>query len=488
MERLMNDISYANRYTAHTYLEFFMMKEKPTVPKGAGKIWQAARADTDFMERLRAQAVWSEKYEDELDVPDEYPCHLTEKDENKYIIPLDTAFGKHLARNARSINYNGYARGQEKIDDCDLGCWYMHQMAREDEFESETYADELDSRRDQLNLYLKLMRVDLCEDDFGLADLKAASQKPYFWASGFSDLYRMTAFIDLIDDVASSADYGTGEEPHTVLYDGPAGKIVMPHTKDAAIFWGQQTKWCIAATIYQNEFNTYNAEGPVFMYLPRVSKAERKKEPDLKSFKYAWADNQLWNEQDRPLKRMPEHVKRLIAEASEAMPQAYAGYHEAYGCPLKDDLRRLKSSFTESAYANIPETLRTYLLKHLDLPPKVSRDAGKMLDIIKRDESMFDYAAESLLNFPEFCYAAFLCNAKVLGKMDDDMRLRVMDLAVDACEQGQEDVFDKVKKYIHLHPAFWSGGISSDTSEISGTLRTYREKNLPSSHGPCLTM
>ena len=44
----------------------------------------------------------------------------------------------------------------------------------------------------------------------------------------------------------------------TVIYDGPEGKVVMPHTQESSIHWGAQTKWCIAAEKSHNRFEHYN--------------------------------------------------------------------------------------------------------------------------------------------------------------------------------------------------------------------------------------
>ena len=50
----------------------------------------------------------------------------------------------------------------------------------------------------------------------------------------------------------------------SILYEGEEGRVVIPHTKDAAIFWGKQTRWCVSAEGSANYFSHYNDKAPVF--------------------------------------------------------------------------------------------------------------------------------------------------------------------------------------------------------------------------------
>ncbi len=56
-----------------------------------------------------------------------------------------------------------------------------------------------------------------------------------------------------------------------VLYDGEAGKIVIPQTMESSQFWGRETRWCISASKSDNLFEKYNQDGktPILMFLPR---------------------------------------------------------------------------------------------------------------------------------------------------------------------------------------------------------------------------
>lgn len=47
-------------------------------------------------------------------------------------------------------------------------------------------------------------------------------------------------------------------EETDIVYDGPDGMILQPHTPEASCFWGQGTRWCTAATSSDNMFHHYD--------------------------------------------------------------------------------------------------------------------------------------------------------------------------------------------------------------------------------------
>jgi hypothetical protein len=51
-----------------------------------------------------------------------------------------------------------------------------------------------------------------------------------------------------------------------LIYDGAEGKISVPLTQEASMFWGQGTKWCTAAA-KSNMFNYYNKDGNLYIIL-----------------------------------------------------------------------------------------------------------------------------------------------------------------------------------------------------------------------------
>jgi hypothetical protein len=51
-----------------------------------------------------------------------------------------------------------------------------------------------------------------------------------------------------------------------VIYNGSQGKILVPLTQEASMFWGQGTKWCTAAN-KDNMFDEYNKDGHLYIIL-----------------------------------------------------------------------------------------------------------------------------------------------------------------------------------------------------------------------------
>lgn len=87
----------------------------------------------------------------------------------------------------------------------------------------------------------------------------------------------MSEKLNLSDELNSAADSARSRKRKyraqinretTVLYEGKLGKVVIPHSMRAAIFWGRDTKWCTAAAISRNRYQTYTETSPLVTFLP----------------------------------------------------------------------------------------------------------------------------------------------------------------------------------------------------------------------------
>ena len=65
---------------------------------------------------------------------------------------------------------------------------------------------------------------------------------------------------------------GVNQDEYGVIYDGPLGRLVVLKTKNASCGFGRGTKWCIAATIYFNSFETYTIDGPMYVWITKDGK------------------------------------------------------------------------------------------------------------------------------------------------------------------------------------------------------------------------
>lgn len=83
----------------------------------------------------------------------------------------------------------------------------------------------------------------------------------------------------------------TGEAE--VFHDDDAIRIIIPKTKEAAIYFGRNTRWCTSA-LYGNMFDSYANDGPLYIIL---FKAENIR------WQFHFKSAQFMDEQDKPLSR-----------------------------------------------------------------------------------------------------------------------------------------------------------------------------------------
>ena len=113
----------------------------------------------------------------------------------------------------------------------------------------------------------------------------------------------------------SAEDKARLSKETTVFYQGPEGKIVMPHTKWACQYWGNQTEWCISAAKSENYFDGYDEHWPIIIYLPKVTEQDLKEFPKYSSFKSAAVRGEVYDECDETKAIMPECLRKLARAA-----------------------------------------------------------------------------------------------------------------------------------------------------------------------------
>jgi hypothetical protein len=91
------------------------------------------------------------------------------------------------------------------------------------------------------------------------------------------DINKIKSLSDLESLVEPFEDVKSGKEEKRelsaniksqtkIIYNGSQGKILVPLTKEASMFWGQGTKWCTAAN-KDNMFDNYNKDGHLYIIL-----------------------------------------------------------------------------------------------------------------------------------------------------------------------------------------------------------------------------
>ena len=65
-----------------------------------------------------------------------------------------------------------------------------------------------------------------------------------------------------------------GKNDTAYLLDGPAYRVLVPLTKESAIYWGSDTEWCTADERDDwNRFEVYNKEGPLYIAISKADPA-----------------------------------------------------------------------------------------------------------------------------------------------------------------------------------------------------------------------
>lgn len=79
----------------------------------------------------------------------------------------------------------------------------------------------------------------------------------------------------------------------TKMYEDDEWLVIVPHTKEASIFYGKGTQWCTAAEKSYNAFDEYNEEGPLFI---NINKKTNKK------YQFHFESHQFMDENDYNIK------------------------------------------------------------------------------------------------------------------------------------------------------------------------------------------
>ena len=79
----------------------------------------------------------------------------------------------------------------------------------------------------------------------------------------------------------------------TKMYEDDEWLVIVPHTKEASIYYGKGTQWCTAAEKSYNAFDEYNEEGPLFI---NINKKTNKK------YQFHFESHQFMDENDHNIK------------------------------------------------------------------------------------------------------------------------------------------------------------------------------------------
>jgi hypothetical protein len=109
---------------------------------------------------------------------------------------------------------------------------------------------------------------------------------------GLPELY------DAIKDYIGQQDVSHRQEVRDIkqgaekAFEDDKWLVIIPHTQEAACYYGKNTQWCTAATSSENMFNYYNKQGPLYI---NINKKTNEK------FQFHFQSEQFMDERDEPI-------------------------------------------------------------------------------------------------------------------------------------------------------------------------------------------
>ena len=102
-------------------------------------------------------------------------------------------------------------------------------------------------------------------------------------------------FMNVIDEYPDPERQESGKELKgnaTEFYEDNDLRIIVPQDQNAACYYGRGTRWCTAATVGQNFFNSYSARGPLYIIIPK------RPEHNGEKYQFSFAADQFMDESD----------------------------------------------------------------------------------------------------------------------------------------------------------------------------------------------
>ena len=178
----------------------------------------------------------------------------------------------------------------------------------------------------------------------------------------------------------------------TVLYSGPEGKVVIPHTPESSIYWGNNTKWCISGKDYaKTHFPSYNEQSPVIMILPTG------KEND----KVALVDRILYDSADDQIPTLPSEHQALMNKTLKKLSLSARSGLEAWLPPIsKIEPETVPPNPVPVQPRVIPEDWEKEIHQTLStgrtFQPELWANKDFVLEAVRQDGWMLGYATSEL--------------------------------------------------------------------------------------------
>lgn len=459
-------------------------------------VTEKMRADTGFMKRLDDLAHAEERGLAYDDLEDFYigikdGAAFTEDELNTHISPFLEALDKHISPQQKIYTKEGKEES--------FLAWYILRMSEVENLRGLPYgkAEDLyklnadfetwNQARQRLEEGNPLTIKDRSgkTHDFG-------TQDTIFHVETMGDLAQIARLETERKDLKKEfkATMRTGSDaPHTVIYDGPEGKIVVPQTMESCQFFGDRTRWCIAARGEEdNMFDDYSRKAPIFVFLPKIpdqNDPDQRNFPDYSSFKFASTNGVLYDEQDKQpsANNVPACVTRLREAAERALTGGALDYFRTFSDP---------DHFPVSSRALVPDDVPEEWKPHLEdlhqcgfseklrtgIPHALRDNIDFLLAAIRIEPEAFYLAPEELQDYDLFQNAAAKANPAAIERMPNDGQAPATRAVQQAITEGK---IPPDPRLIHLLPTFYGGPLTTDIEKIKARLESGKNAVQPES-------
>lgn len=190
--------------------------------------------------------------------------------------------------------------------------------------------------------YVKWLAKIYKNDDFRMEDLYKATKylqifDKYKQKLNVKDIFRFASLQDLYTEIEpimkqllTNKPVTQGEKERDIkttgaskIFEDNKWLVVHPTTQEAACYYGKNTQWCTAADDADNQFDTYNKQGPLFVLIDKT--ANRK-------YQVHFQTGQLMDENDKPVnyleffKNNPQ-LKKALGEKNYVIGIIAQGQH-----------------------------------------------------------------------------------------------------------------------------------------------------------------
>lgn len=285
----------------------------------------------------------------------------------------------------------------------------------------------------------------------------------------------------------------------TTLYNGPEGRIVVPHTTKASQFWGLGTKLCsFGYDDGENKFPMINKKSPCIIFVLKTSKLETD-DPKIKSGKILITEGRIHSERDVTLPELPDYISDLHEAALKNSNKKIKEYIELFGTqtekpfPMERELPKDRTfpdlNLSESERAIIEDlNPKTNYKELFSENPDLLTNKDCIIAIVSVDPWALTALPRDLKTDPDTTLTAIKQDGFMIHSVPEEL-FENLDFAnglLDIADETSDQYRIEILRHIHRIPAFF-GHVTTDTSALRQRLDQFRSTSAPEPQSPAET-